>query len=178
MKSSQADSSGQQELAPSDWVVRFGVRIPPVGRVLDVACGVGRHARWFAERGYRVDAVDRERSPEPFPQIAFKRMDIETGEWPYAGQRFDAVIVTNYLYRPLMKTLVDSVAPHGWLIYETFAAGNGQFGKPSRPEFLLRPGELLDAVQGRLRVVAYEDGYVDAPRPAMVQRIAAQFEPD
>ena len=84
------------------------------------------------------------------------------------------MVVTNYLHRPLLKTLVDSVVPDGWLIYETFAVGNEKFGRPSNPDFLLRPGELLDAVHGQLQVIAYEDCFVDAPKPAMVQRIAAR----
>ena len=178
MHSSQTKRSGHRDLAPSDWVIRFGPLIPAAGRILVVACGAGRHALWFAERGWRVDAVDREKLLKLSPRIAFKQADIETGSWPYAGQRFEGVIVSNYLHRPLMRTLVDSVAPHGWLIYETFAAGNEQFGKPSRPDFLLQPGELLEAVHGRLRVMAYEDGYMNSPKPAMVQRIAARFEAD
>ena len=169
---------GHHDLAPSAWVIRFGQLVPAAGRILDVACGAGRHAHWFAGRGHPVDAVDRENMPKLSRLIAFKQADMETGEWPYAGQRFAGVVVANYLHRPLMKTLVDSVAPDGWLIYETFAAGNEQFGRPSRADFLLQPGELLEAVRGRLRVMAYEDGYVDAPKPAMVQRIAARFVAD
>ncbi len=166
---------GHHDLAPSDWVIRFGARVPSAGRVLDVACGTGRHSHWFAGRGHLVDAVDKEKSLKPSARIVFKQADIEVLGWPYAENQFAAVVVTNYLYRPLLKTLVDSVAPHGWLIYETFAAGNEQFGRPSRPDFLLQPGELLDTVHGRLRVVAYEHGYVESPKPAMVQRIAAQY---
>ena len=175
MHSSETNPSGHGDPAPSEWVIRFGLLVPEAGRILDVACGNGRHANWFAARGHMVDAVDRERLPKLSPQVAFKQADIETGDWPYAGQMFAAVVVTNYLHRPLMKALVESVAPHGWLIYETFAAGNEQFGRPSRPDFLLQPGELLEAVRGRLRVIAYEDSYVDLPKPAMVQRIAARF---
>mgnify|MGYP003336848089 FL=1 len=104
--------------------------------------------------------------------------DIEGGPWPYAGQTagqaFDAVIVTNYLHRPLMPLLLDALAAGGLLIYETFALGNEQFGRPSNPDFLLKPGELLEAVRGRCRVLAYEDVYVDTPKPAMVQRICAR----
>lgn len=174
MQISAALPSGHQQLAPSEWVVRFGVCVPAGGRVLDVACGAGRHAEWFAARGHWVDAVDREISVELSARIVTKQADIEGGAWPYAGQQFAAVVVTNYLHRPLFKTLVDSVAQDGWLIYETFAAGNEKFGRPSKPEFLLRPGELLDAVHGRLQVIAFEDCFVDAPKPAMIQRIAAQ----
>ena len=103
-----------------------------------------------------------------------KRADIEADAWPYLGHQFAAVIVTNYLHRPLFDTLVNAVALDGWLIYETFAAGNEKFGRPSRPEYLLQPGELLDVVRTHLRVVAYEDTFIDIPKPAMVQRIAAR----
>lgn len=142
--------------------------------MLDVACGAGRHANWFARRGHVVEAVDKEKSPKLSAQIVFKQADIEVCGWPYGDEKFAAVVVTNYLHRALLKTLVDSVAADGWLIYETFAAGNEQFGRPSRPDFLLQPGELLDTVHGRLQVVAYEHRCVDTPRTAMVQRIAAQ----
>lgn len=162
------------EPAPSAWVTRFGALAPPGASVLDVACGGGRHANWFAARGLVVYAVDRE-TPESLTEgVNFRRADIESGPWPYAGQQFSVVVVANYLYRPLLTTIVDAVAPEGLLIYETFAHGNERFGRPSRPDFLLQPGELLALAQGRLRVLAYEDLYVDAPRPAMVQRIAAR----
>ncbi|MBL0121340.1 MAG: class I SAM-dependent methyltransferase [Betaproteobacteria bacterium] len=174
MHSSETSSTVPHDLAPSDWVIRFGVSVPSGGRVLDVACGAGRHANWFVGRGHVVNAVDKEKSPKLSAQIAFKQADIEICRWPYADELFAAVVVTNYLHRALLKTLVNSVAAHGWLIYETFAEGNEQFGRPSRSDFLLRPGELLDAVHGKLRVVAYEHRYVDKPKPAMVQRIAAQ----
>lgn len=164
-----------RDIAPSEWVVRFGRRVAAGGSVLDVACGSGRHVHWFADRGHAVDAVDRERPAKLSPQIAFQQADIEAGPWPYAGMQFAAVIVTNYLHRPLMNHLLDAVAPGGWLIYETFAMGNERFGRPSRPEFLLRPGELLNVVANRLQVCAYEHGYVDLPKPAVIQRIAAQF---
>lgn len=110
-------------------------------------------------------------------RIATLAADLEGAPWPLpADQRFGAVIVTNYLHRPLFARLIESLAPGGVLIYETFAAGNERIGKPSNPAFLLAPGELLDAVRGRLRVVAYEDGFIDAPRAAYVQRICAVHE--
>lgn len=174
MHSSETSSPVHHDLAPSDWVIRFGVCVPSGGRVLDVACGAGRHANWFAKRGHVVEAVDKVRSPKLSAQIVFKLADIENFGWPYADEKFAAVVVTNYLHRASLKILVDSVAADGWLIYETFAAGNEQFGRPSRSDFLLRPGELLDAVHSKLTVVAYEHRYVDKPKPAMVQRIAAQ----
>jgi SAM-dependent methyltransferase len=164
-------------LAPSPWVQRWSHLVPPRGSVLDVACGSGRHVRWFADRGCRVTAVDRDAAAvEPLQAIAELLVaDIENGPWPFAGRRFDAVIVTNYLWRPLLPTLIASVADGGVLIYETFADGNQTVGKPSNPNFLLKPGELLQAAQG-LEVVAYENGFLDTP-PRFVQRMAAMKSP-
>jgi len=164
-------------LAPSPWVQRWSHLVPPRGSVLDVACGSGRHVRWFADRGCRVTAVDRDAAAvEPLQAIAELLVaDIENGPWPFAGRRFDAVIVTNYLWRPLLPTLIASVADGGVLIYETFADGNQSVGKPSNPDFLLKPGELLQAAQG-LEVVAYENGFLDTP-PRFVQRMAAMKSP-
>lgn len=163
--------------APSPWVARFAHLVAPGARVLDVACGGGRHARFFAGRGAQVDAVDRDPSCAAaladLPSVRFLAADIEAGPWPFAGQRFDAVVVTNYLHRPLFGALRDSVADGGVVLYETFARGNEAFGKPSNPAFLLQQGELLDAFAG-LFVVAYEDGLVAAPRPARIQRLCAR----
>jgi SAM-dependent methyltransferase len=160
---------------PSQWVKRFAGLIASGGRVLDVACGGGRHARMFAALGYMVDAVDRDVGgfANVPPSVRVLQADLEEGPWPYEGSRFAGVVVTNYLHRPLLPTLLDSVAQGGVFIYETFSAGNERYGRPSRPEFLLRRGELLDTVRGQLDVVAYEDVFVDVPKPAMVQRIAA-----
>lgn len=160
-------------LAPSPWVQRWSHLVPPHGSVLDVACGSGRHVRWFADRACRVTAVDRDAAAvEPLQAIAEVLVaDIENGPWPLAGRRFDAVIVTNYLWRPLLPTLIASLADGGALIYETFADGNQTVGKPSNPNFLLKPGELLQAAQG-LEVVAYENGFLDTP-PRFLQRMAA-----
>lgn len=166
---------------PSPWVCRHAALIPPVpggARVLDLACGSGRHVRWLAERGHRVTAVDRDAAAvAPLRDIAEVIVaDIEQGPWPLDGRDFDAVVVTNYLWRPLLPRLVASVAPGGVLIHETFAHGHAAFGRPSRPDFLLQPGELLDAVRpAGLRVIAYEDGFLDGP-PRLVQRIAAVRE--
>jgi SAM-dependent methyltransferase len=166
--------------APSAWVQRWSHLVRPGGRVLDVACGHGRHLRWFAQRGHPVTGVDR--SPEAVAAVAplgtAIEADIENGPWPLLqngqAQRFDAVIVTNYLWRALFPTLLASLAPGGVLIYETFTAGNETVGKPSRPDFLLQPGELLRVFAG-LRVVAYENGYLAAPE-RYVQRIVAVNE--
>lgn len=157
----------------SPWVQRWAHLVPSGSRVLDVACGQGRHSRFFAQRGCRVTAVDRDaQAVEGLGGIAEAvAADIENGPWPFAGRVFDAVVVTNYLWRALLPTVVASVAPGGVLIYETFAAGNEAFGKPSRPDFLLQPGELL-RVCAELDVVAYEHGRLEDP-PRIVQRIAA-----
>jgi SAM-dependent methyltransferase len=162
---------------PSAWVVRWAATAPAGSAVLDVACGGGRHARYFAGRGHTVEAVDRDATAlaalagvnSITPQCA----DIEGGSWPYAGRTFGVVVVTNYLHRRLFPHLLEALGPGGVLIYETFAAGNERYGRPSNPDFLLRPGELLDVVRSQLRVIAYEDLYVDTPKPAMVQRICA-----
>lgn len=165
---------------PSDWVRRWSHLVRPQGTVLDVACGSGRHMRWFSELGHTVTGVDR--SPEAIQQAArygeALLADIEGEPWPLAAQgqvrSFDAVVVTNYLWRELFPTVLRSVAPGGVLLYETFAAGNETVGRPSRPDFLLRPGELL-RLCGDLHVVAYEDGFLDQPA-RFVQRIVAVRE--
>lgn len=151
--------------------------------MLDVACGQGRHARWFHERNHPLALVDRSQSAIDSIAITKNNVeavvaDIENGPWPFPGRRFAAVVVTNYLWRPLMPVLLDSLATGGVFIYETFTHGNETVGKPSRPDFLLRPAELLDICRG-LRVVAFEDGFKDAaPGQAarFIQRIAAVRE--
>ena len=171
--------------APSAWVVRHAARIP-AGEVLDLACGSGRHARWLAARGWPVLAVDRDAAAlqrAAGDGIVTHAADLESGAaWPFAAARFAGIVVTNYLHRPLFPAMLASLAPGGVLIYETFARGNEQFGKPSNPAFLLAPGELL-ALTGApdalaevpvYHVLAYEDGYVDMPKPAMVQRICVR----
>jgi SAM-dependent methyltransferase len=148
--------------------------IRPGGTVLDVACGSGRHVKWLASQGFALTGIDRDAAAvealRPLARIVVA--DIENGPWPLGEERFDAVIVTNYLWRPLLPRIVACVSEGGWLLYETFAQGNEAFGKPSNPNFLLRPGELLDACAG-LHVVAYEDGLLDAPA-RRAQRVAAR----
>lgn len=162
---------------PSPWVQRWSHLVPAGGSVLDVACGAGRHLRWFAGRGHALIGVDRDPAAVAAAVAAagsgalVLQADIENGPWPFAGQRFDAVVVTNYLWRALLPVIVDSVADGGVLIYETFAVGNETVGKPSRPDFLLQPGELLQACAG-LHTVAYENGFLSAPA-RFVQRIVA-----
>ena len=166
------------DLSPSAWVQRWISWIRPGGAVLDVACGSGRHARLLARLGFEVDAVDRDTGvfADPPDNVELRQADIESGPWPYAGRRFDGIVVTNYLHRPLIPVLAGSLEPGGVLIYETFARGNERFGKPSNPAFLLAPGELLEAARGKLRVIAFEDLVVDDPRPAAVQRLCARRE--
>ncbi len=160
-------------LAPSAWVTRWAHLVAPGGTVLDLACGSGRHVAWLAARGFRVTGVDRDAAAvEPLAtQAEIVVADIENGPWPLDDRRFDGIVVTNYLWRPLLPRIVASLAPGGVLVYETFARGHETIGRPSNPDFLLRPGELLEAARG-LRVVAYEDGFLDAP-PRLVQRLAA-----
>jgi SAM-dependent methyltransferase len=166
------------ELPPSAWVQRWTPMIRPGGVVLDVAAGSGRHARLLARMGFEVEAVDRDASlfADPPPNVRLVEADIEGGPWPFLGRRFDGIVVTNYLHRPLIPVLLDCIERGGMLIYETFAQGNERFGKPSNPDFLLAPGELLESVRGKLRVLAYEDLTVSEPRPAALQRLAARRE--
>ena len=163
---------------PSAWVARWAPVIPP-GETLDLACGGGRHARLLASLGHPVLAVDRDAAAlaqAAGPGITTFRYDLEEegAPWPFAPGRFAGIVVTNYLHRPLFAHLAGALAPGGILVYETFALGNERFGKPSNPAFLLAPGELLDvAARHGLKVLAFEDGVIDAPRPARVQRLCA-----
>ncbi len=162
---------------PSPWVTRFADRVAAGGPVLDLASGGGRHGRYFLARGHPVTAVDidvtRLHDIAGTAGLEIIAADLETGPWPLAGRRFAGVVVTNYLWRPILPGVVAAVAPGGALIYETFALGNERFGRPSNPDFLLRPGELLEAVRGALTVIAYELTAEHEPRPAMRQRICA-----
>lgn len=166
------------DLPPSAWVRQWIDWIQPGGSVLDLACGSGRHSRLLARMGFEVEAVDRDIGlfTDPPPGVTLTQADLEAGPWPYEGRRFAGIVVTHYLHRPLLPVLVDSLEPLGMLLYETFARGNERFGKPSNPAFLLEPGELLEAVRGKLRVVGYEDRVVTEPRAAAIQRIAARRE--
>ena len=163
---------------PSAWVARWAKAIPP-GETLDLACGGGRHARPLAALGHSVLAVDRDAAAlaqAAGPGITTFQYDLEEegAAWPFAPARFAGIVVTNYLHRPLFAHLAGTLAPNGILVYETFALGNERFGKPSNPAFLLAPGELLDvAARHGLKVLAYEDGIIDMPRPARVQRLCA-----
>ena len=165
------DSHGAQ--APSQWIARFAHLVRPQGQVLDIACGLGRHMRLFHAKNHGVTGVDKAQAAIDAvanlgPAI---QADIENYPWPLPGQQFDAVVVTNYLWRPLWPQILDSVKPGGLLLYETFAQGNEAFGKPSRADFLLAPGELLQVCNG-WQIIAYEHGQLRQPE-RVVQRIAA-----
>ena len=165
-------------MRPSPWIVRFSPLVVAGARVLDVACGQGRHARWFAGRGCRVLAVDRDvaalAAMAGVPGIETASLDLESGAWTLPEERFDAIVVTNYLHRPLFADLLAALTGDGTLLYETFARGNEAYGRPSNPAHLLEPGELLRIIAGRLAVVAFEEGRVDVDgRVAVVQRVAA-----
>ena len=170
-------------MGPSAWVVRFAPMVPEGAPVLDLACGGGRHTRLFAEAGHPVMAVDIDLGKlgdlAGHPRVEAVQADLEGGDAsPVPGRAFGGVVVTNYLHRPLLDDLVAAVAPGGVLIYETFAEGNEKLGgRVTNPDFLLRHGELLDLVRGRLRVVAYEDVVLEEPKPTAVQRICAVREP-
>lgn len=165
-------------LAASPWIVRFAPLVPSGARVLDLACGQGRHARFFAARGNRVLAVDRDGAALAAlagdARIETRELDLEAGPWPLAGERFDAIVVANYLHRPLFPHLLAALAQDGALLYETFARGNEACGRPANPDFLLLPGELLEVAAHGLTVVAFEQGYAATPpRGAVVERLAA-----
>ena len=167
--------------APEGWVVRFAALVPSGGTVLDLACGSGRHTRLFLERRHPAVALDRDtsgvRDLAGRPDVEIMTADLEDGSpWSLAGRRFAGIVVVNYLHRPLIPAILGALEPGGVLIWQTFARGNERFGRPSNPAFLLEPGELLEAVRGRLTVVAYEHGEILLPRPAVIQRICAVAE--
>jgi len=145
--------------------------------VLDLAAGSGRHTRYLVGQGYQVAAVDLDTSHMADlardPRIELVEANLEGAPWPFRGRRFDGIVVTNYLHRPLLPELAESLTPGGVLIYETFAEGNEKYGRPSNPDFLLREGELLEVFSRQLAVIAYEHGYESHPKPAVRQRICA-----
>lgn len=160
--------------APSEWVVRCAPLIRGGGRVLDVACGTGRHTRFLIQAGFQVEAVDRDVSALGFlPGVVTCQTDLECEPWPYSVGKFDGIVVTNYLHRPLFSHIFEALAVGGVLIYETFAEGNQLLGRPRNPDYLLKSGELLEQVKGRLEVNAYEELCVVGNERAVVQRICA-----
>ena len=185
--------------APSDWIQRFSHLVPSGASVLDVASGAGRHSRWFASRGARVTAIDRDAAALQGLDAVARVVcaDIENGPWPLPGETFDALVITHYLWRPLWPVLMGSLKPGGLLLVETFALGHGRWGRPRNPDFLLRAGELLELPQAlklsdQLHILAYEDGLLGGglgaaadlregrPDPALrrVQRLAAVYLPE
>ncbi|MCB1916237.1 MAG: methyltransferase domain-containing protein [Rhodocyclaceae bacterium] len=170
-------ASHPHRAAPSPWVARFAPLIADGGTVLDFACGGGRHARWLAARGHPVEAADRDADAlaglQGVAGVHTVHADLEDGRWPFGNRRFAAVVMTNYLFRPRFGAMLDLVEAGGLLIAETFMVGNERFGKPSNPDFLLQPGELLARTADAFTVVAFEQGETAQPRPAVVQRICA-----
>lgn len=171
------DRPADPRVPVSPWVQRFAYLVPARGTVLDVACGHGRHLRFFRARGHPVVGVDLDVSAlNDLPAddgVEVVQADLEHGTWPFAGRTFGGVVVANYLYRPLLPLLTAAVAPEGVLIYETFSRGNERVGRPRNPDFLLAPGELYEAVAPYLQVVAYEQGLERRPRLAVRQRLVA-----
>jgi SAM-dependent methyltransferase len=173
-----ADGGASLTVTPHfPWILRFAPAARQGAPVLDLACGGGRHTRPFLERGHAVTAVDMDVSGladlREHPRLEVIQADLEKRPWPLPERRFGVVVVTNYLWRPLFPMILDAVAEGGMLLYETFARGNEAHGCPTNPDFLLKAGELLEVVRGRLQVVAYEHGYLELPRPAIKQRLCA-----
>lgn len=164
---------------PALWITRFSAEVPSRGSVLDLACGGGRHGRLFLRNGCTVTFLDKDISATNDlignPLAERIKVDLETDAgWPLDERKFDAVIVTNYLWRPILPHIVAAVAPGGLLLYETFALGNEAFGRPRNPDFLLRPGELLETVRGQLDILGYEQRTEGGPNPRVIQHIAAR----
>src|SRR5699024_5272756 len=170
-------TSACQALPISPWVQKYTARLATRSQVLDLACGRGRHARYLLDQGHVVTALDRDLSGvadlAEHTRARLIQADLEASPWPLTGQRFDAVVVCNYLHRPLMAHIIDTVAAGGLLIYSTFAAGNERFGRPRNPDFLLRANELLAWADDDFIVYGYEHGPVEQPRPAMRQSMCA-----
>jgi SAM-dependent methyltransferase len=162
---------------PSEWILRWCARLAPESRVLDVACGSGRHTRALAAAGCRVDAVDKDPAYAAdlaeVANVRFRALDLEDGPWPFEDAQYDAIVVANYLYRPRLGLLAQALGDGGILVYETFGAGNERFGRPRNPDYLLRPFELAAYFSPLLHVLAFEDGVIERPAPARVQRLCA-----
>lgn len=162
----------------SPWIVRFAPLVAAGGPVLDLACGGGRHGRLFLERGHPVTFLDRDLSGvadlHGDARAELLEADLEAAAWPLPGRSFAAVVVTNYLWRPLFSALLGALAPHGLLIYETFMRGNERFGKPSSPDFLLTENELFERCKDACEILAFEQGEDAAPKPGMRQRICVR----
>ena len=164
--------------SPADWVIEYSKLIPLGGQVLDVACGRGRNTRFLLEKGYSVVALDKDveglSDLKNHPDLEIIAADLEDGRpFPVLNRQFSGIVVTNYLYRPLFGDLVSALAGGGVLIYQTFMQGNEEFGRPRNPDFLLKENELKDEFGSTLDVIAFEQGYTEKPKPAMVQKICA-----
>jgi len=171
------DRPAANDIPPSPWVVRFAHLIRKGGQVLDVAGGHGRHTHLFFQLGYEVTAVDEDvsglKALEHAPNVSVIEANLEEGTWPFEASSFDGIVVTNYLHRPHFPHLIDSLKPDGVLLLETFGQGNERLGRPRNTDFLLAPGELLNAFSNNLLIVAYEHGTEYKPRPAVRQRLCA-----
>jgi SAM-dependent methyltransferase len=172
-------SNNHDSEAPSRWLLEHAAQLPRPGRILDLACGSGRHARWLVSRGFEVLAVDRDPHAlaglDGVAGVTTAQHDLERGGWPLGDENFAGIVVCRYLHRPLLPSIAGALAPGGVLIYETFMAGNAAYGRPSRPDFLLQPGELLSFAQAQgLAVLDFVEGFVAEPKPAMMQAICAR----
>ncbi len=171
-------SGARRRGPPSPWIARFVGEIEPGGSVLDLACGSGRHCLFLLQRGHAVTASDIDVSAladiEGEAGLEIVAADLESDPWPFSERRFAAVVVTNYLHRPLFSHILTALAPRGLLLYETFAAGNECFGRPTNPAHLLKRGELLSGIFAGLTILAYEDLTISEPKPAAVQRVCAR----
>ena len=169
--------NARNEVPPSSWVTKYSTLLKPRSRVLDLACGSGRHTCFFAAQGHVVTAVDKNigslSGVESYSDVEVVRFDLESGRWPFVGRQFDCVVITNYLHRPLFADIINALSPDGLLIYETFMVGNEQFGRPSSSDFLLEVNELLTVFSEKLKILAYQSGKVKSPKVAVVQRICA-----
>ena len=173
------DVVAHKNLPPLDWVIQHAGQIVAHGHVLDIACGFGRHTRYLLGRGYRVTALDRDigaLSDLPcHPDLTVLQHDLEDGSaWPLDGKVFQGILVSNYLYRPLFELLTHSLATGGILIYQTFSEGNAAYGSPRNPNFLLRENELLEVFGPHLNVLDFQQGYIELPKPAVIQRICCR----
>ncbi|MDJ0928856.1 MAG: class I SAM-dependent methyltransferase [Gammaproteobacteria bacterium] len=171
------DREKHPAVEPSAWITRFASLIQPGGKVLDLACGHGRHTRWLATKGFSVLAADIDVAGlgdlRDNPRVEILEIDLEADSWPFASGGFAGVVIANYLHRPHFTRLPGILAEGGVLLIDTFGAGNERFGRPRNPDFLLQPGELIDAFHPALQVIAYEHGLEWTPRPAVRQRLCA-----
>ena len=176
-----AQQSFTPSIEPSRWLQKYSSLMPNSGPILDVAAGSGRHTVYLLDKGHIVVSIDRDVSRLAYlknPHLSVAQVDLEVPHsWPFKSGAFAGIIVTNYLHRPLFPRIIDALAAGGLLVYETFSQGNEKFGKPSNPDYLLEPGELLRVTLDHLHVIAYEDLTVHQPKSARTQRICAARRP-